>query len=85
MSLLAFSEGWDLSYAMNGLLAGLVATCSGVNVYSPVIAVSARAGAQMKDEKFANQGHHSFANQAQSQDISNVFVATFHCYGHYLI
>jgi len=30
---------WDLAFAMNGLLGGMVATCSGVNVYDSWIAV----------------------------------------------
>ncbi|KAL3910217.1 MAG: hypothetical protein SGILL_007779 [Bacillariaceae sp.] len=31
---------WDLNLAMNGLLAGMVASCSGVNVYEPYIALT---------------------------------------------
>lgn len=30
---------WDMAYAVNGLLGGMVATCSGVNVYDPWIGV----------------------------------------------
>jgi ammonia channel protein AmtB len=43
VTLLAYSvlrfKQWDLSFAMNGLLAGVVASCSGVNVYPPWVAV----------------------------------------------
>jgi Amt family ammonium transporter len=43
MTLLTYSifrfKQWDLGFAMNGLLAGMVASCSGVNVYAPWVAV----------------------------------------------
>jgi Amt family ammonium transporter len=38
VSVIKFKQ-WDLAFAMNGLLAGMVASCSGVNVYDTGIAI----------------------------------------------
>jgi Amt family ammonium transporter len=52
---------WNMAFAMNGLLGGMVATCSGVNVYDTwiavVIGILGAAGFYVQDWLFENVLH----------------------------